>query len=59
MDGAGRVIARSQAIEKYDTFLSVRGRSNSQKTIKATTPQTILQVAWLVMVVKQMVQVRM
>ena len=54
-----RIAAGLQAMENQETFFSVRGRSKSQKMIRAMTPQTMLQVAWLVILLKQMVQVRM
>jgi hypothetical protein len=34
-----------QAMERYDIFFNVLGRSKSQNTNRATTPQTIVQVA--------------
>ena len=49
----------SHAIDQYDTFFKVRGRSKSQNKTKATTPHTMLHTAWLVIVLKQIFQVKM
>lgn len=47
-----------QAIERYETFFSVRGSVRTHNTAKPITPHTRVQVAWLVMAFIAMVNVR-
>lgn len=51
-------IEMNDAMERYETFFSVRGRVNIQSTTKPTTPQTMLQVAFPVMAFIAIVNVR-
>lgn len=48
----------SQAIDKYDIFLHVRGISSTQKTIIPTTPHTILHTLCSLNVCRQIIHVR-
>ena len=45
-------------MDRYDTFFSVRGRVNNNITIMPTTDQTIVHVAWPVIVLNAIAQVR-
>jgi hypothetical protein len=49
----------NEAMLRYETFLSVRGRVKIQSTMNPTTPQTMLQVAFPVIAFIAIVNVRM
>lgn len=51
-------IEMNEAIDMYETFLSVRGNDSMKKSTSPTAPHTIVQVACPVIALKAMVKVR-
>jgi hypothetical protein len=52
-------ILRAEIVDIQNTFSAVRGRAPRKLTIKPTTPNTMVQVPWFVIVLSKTENVRM